>query len=178
MAFPLIYLVLSLSLIDIPLNTKNEIFIGIKVQNWFAQTRRSYCKPKAEANSLPFAHLHLSLPPSPGEDSGRLYPVIPRWLSPKKSVSTKILNEAREAEHRLWNRKCPNCSWVQEGTWVSLFLPFPGSFFTWELMWQTCCRKTQRLEWLHLQERLFWESPGAWIGVGAWLAQKAPRACT
>ena len=64
MAFLLIYLVMSLSLIDIPLNSKNEIFIGSKAQNRFAQTRGLYHKLKAEADSPPFALLLLSLPPS------------------------------------------------------------------------------------------------------------------
>lgn len=62
MAFLLIYLVLSLSLIDITLNTKDEIFIGRKVQNTFAQTQGSYFKTKAEANSPPFTHLPLFFP--------------------------------------------------------------------------------------------------------------------
>lgn len=60
--FLLIYLVLSLSLIDTPLNTKNEIFIGRKVQNTFVQTQGSYFKTKAEAESLPFTHLPLFFP--------------------------------------------------------------------------------------------------------------------
>lgn len=45
-AFFLIYLVLSLSLIDTPLNTMNEIFIGRKVQNWFAQDLRFILEAK------------------------------------------------------------------------------------------------------------------------------------
>lgn len=153
MAFLLNRLVLSLSLIDTALNTKNEIFIGRKIRSWFAQSQGSYCKPKAEADSPPFSHLPLFLP-HPGSQ-------LREEVSHNNLLLlTERISKNMDFEWSKWSRtqvlkerKAPTsheCKRVYLGKFVPAFFFF--FFSPRELMWYMCCGKTRRLEWFGLQE--------------------------